>query len=278
MREGERCFLSRFLSARVGFSPRTVVLWLSPLLGIAVGLILVRQLVRWSGMDERPPATAAPARRPIPSLNELLRITKHEDAPHYFVDAIDILDCPAGELVYRERVGFFERVFSLVSMLWAFGQVARLHGRVRGQCPLCSEFGLSWTVALDRSRRRFECETCQSSGGNFEFLMLSVPRWRPFRGPGQRPVRRALYVTQSQACFEEACKLCSPHLGPGDESCGGLAPVRPSGPWTPPSLQPDQVAVCLELPRENQRRRTRSGPSAVDGSTTRPPCVITTRP
>ena len=262
MREGERCFLSRFLSARVGFSPRTVVLWLSPLLGIAVGLILVRQLVRWSGMDERPPATAAPARRPIPSLNELLRITKHEDAPHYFVDAIDILDCPAGELVYRERVGFFERVFSLVSMLWAFGQVARLHGRVRGQCPLCSEFGLSWTVALDRSRRRFECETCQSSGGNFEFLMLSVPRWRPFRGPGQRPVRRALYVTQSQACFEEACKLCSPHLGPGDESCGGLAPVRPSGPWTPPSLASKDGCPSVKVPVPGVSRRVSRGAAA----------------
>lgn len=149
---------------------------------------------------------------------------------------------PRRFLVLRE---YIEEKVPLANLMRCIGYVARLNGQMRGQCPACSEFGFSWSVI--RERDHFECESCNTSGGSFEYLLLCEPRLRVFLGPGYEGARMALLVKMFDVVIDvigAQRKRGGGAWGPGGSS-GNASRRDPTGPWRPRRPGPQVVqAVC----------------------------------
>ena len=155
-----------------------------------------------------------------------------------------------GDAAKRYQLGLeaISKKVPLSNLMRESGFVARLNGEMRGQCPGCADFQLTWTVV--RTHNHFVCESCAAEGGSFEFLLLLDPDLRFLLNRAYAVARFGMVLEMAHVIEEmmDTHLLRFPKGGGG--SAGKAARRDPRGPWQPKRPGPMATAASCELESE----------------------------
>ena len=227
-------------------SPITISLILFALCGYAVYRVVWNMSPSPRNPRNRGSLTPSPA-APVSLLDLRLRMMREGDD---FLIQIGRAARRRGDTVKRYQLGLntIGKKVPLASLMREAGFIARLNGQVRGQCPGCTEFDLTWTVV--RTSDRFVCESCAVEGGSFEFLLLLDPDLRFLLRRAYAVARLGLVVEMAHVIEEmmETHLMRFPKGGGG--SAGKGARRDPRGPWQPKRPGPMAMAASCEIESE----------------------------